>query len=119
VDSHGDKVAHCTHGTMVYLTHSAEICADVGLTLIGVTSPGCVASMDDTLSAGTCVKWRYITTDNRWVMVSDERRTNKAGRWFFIKRSSLASNARRLPNILTHGRQGHTPRELWHEGDPR
>jgi hypothetical protein len=44
-DSHGDKVAHCTHGTMVYLTHSAEICADVGMTPIGVTSTDCVASM--------------------------------------------------------------------------
>lgn len=112
VDSHGEKVAHCSHGTMVYLTDSAEICADVALTPLGQTSSDCVASMNDTLSAGTCVKWRYITSDNKWVMVSDERRTNQAGRWFFIKRSSLASNARRLPNILTHGRQGNCPGAL-------
>jgi YD repeat-containing protein len=112
VDSHGEKVAHCTHGTMVYLTQSATRCADVGMTPMGQTNSACVASMGDTLSAGTCVKWRYITSDNKWVMVSDERRTNQAGRWFFIPRSSLASNPRRLPNILTHGRQGKCPGAL-------
>jgi hypothetical protein len=65
-----------------------------------------------TLPAGTCVKWRSISADNEWVMVSDERRTNQAGRWFFIPRSSLSSNPRRLRNILTHGRQGRCPGAL-------
>jgi hypothetical protein len=59
-------------------------------------------------------QWRYITADNHWVMVSDERRTNQAGRWYFIPRTSLASNYRRLPNILTHGRNGDCPRALQH-----
>lgn len=97
---------------MVYLTNSAEVCADVALTSLGQTSSDCVASMNDTLSTGACVKWRYITSYDKWVVVSDERRTNQAGRWYFIKRSSLASNARRLPNILTHGRQGNCPGAL-------
>jgi hypothetical protein len=65
-----------------------------------------------TLPAGSCVKRCYLIADNKWVMVSDERRTNRAGRWFFIPRSSLASNPRRLPNILTHGRQGRCPGAL-------
>jgi YD repeat-containing protein len=112
VDSHGEKVAHCTHGTMVYLTHAAEMCADVAMTPMGQTDTDCVAPIGDTLSAGTCVKWRYITSDNKWVMISDERRTNQAGRWVFIPRTSLVANARRLPNILTHGRQGNCPGSL-------
>ncbi|MCW3004563.1 MAG: hypothetical protein JWQ20_3861 [Conexibacter sp.] len=81
---------------MVYLTHAADMCADVGLTPQGQTSGDCVEPMGESFPAGACIKWRYITADNHWVMVSDERRTNQAGRWYFIPRTSLAERRARL-----------------------
>lgn len=106
------KVAHCSHGTVVNLAHTAAMCADVGLTTKGHTSDDCIEPLGGSLPAHACVKWRYITSDNKWIMVSDETRPNEAGRWFFIPRASLAGRYQSLPNILTPGANGNCPGAL-------
>jgi hypothetical protein len=43
----------------------------------------------DTLKAGFLVRWRYVTTDDRWVMVRVGSRTDGFPNWVFIARGAL------------------------------
>ncbi|MDQ6778229.1 MAG: hypothetical protein M3071_18885 [Actinomycetota bacterium] len=42
-----------------------------------------------TLKAGFLVKWRYVTTDDRWVMVRVGKRRDGFPNWVFISRAAL------------------------------
>jgi hypothetical protein len=101
--------AHCTHGTMVSLTASAALCANVGLTPQGNTVSQCRSPLGETLPRGACIEWRYVTTDNNWVMAKVRKRRNPAASWVFVPRTSINIPNNEFPNILTHGANGTCP----------
>jgi len=92
----------CDHGTAILLEHPSPACANVFPAPAGKTD-GCNWSLR-TIAAGTCVEWRYVTTDNQFVMVKDRRFDLWEGSWVFIRRSALEADFRRWPNITTKGR---------------
>ncbi len=94
----------CVHGTNVYLTKSAAECANLKFNDSGDPT-GCTDTLN-TIPAGTCVEWRYITKpalngSGQWVMIKDRARYDWNGSWLFIPRSSLGET---LPNYDAPGR---------------
>jgi len=72
----------CHGGTAVALTSAAEEFANF--------SPG--GGPTDALRkvpAGHCVEWRWVSVDQRMVMVKDRSFANNLGSWIFVPRSSL------------------------------
>jgi hypothetical protein len=79
------------------------MCADVQLTTTGDTN-GCKVPIGQTLPKGTCIEWRYITTDDKLFMAKIRTRENPRGSWVFVPRSANDTRPEELPNILTRGR---------------
>ncbi|MEI7888992.1 MAG: hypothetical protein WCI34_01665 [Actinomycetes bacterium] len=50
------------------------------------------------VAAGTCVEWRWVSSDRQMVMVKDRAWSNNEASWIFISRSAL-------PDRLSHGYQ--------------
>lgn len=84
----------CTHGTSLYLTEPARLCANVQLSVGAGTTRGCGKTIkiidQDEVNAGYCIDWRYITRDGNWVMVADTHRDIQRGGWGFIRRGAFA-----------------------------
>lgn len=105
----GTPVARCVHGSEIYTIRGADVCAHVGLEIDG-SSHGCLQQVQDKnggtlhLEAGSCVEWRYITSDNNWVMVEIRGRSNTLASWVFLPRNAINPHSYSLPNILTRGR---------------
>ena len=92
----------CNHGSAVYLEKGTPECANVGLSdSTGNTTAG-VCDQVGSLKAGSCVEWRYITKDNKYVMVKDPYVYNYQASWIFIERGALNGRDGALPNISTH-----------------
>lgn len=85
----------CTYGTPVTLLPGAgEVheCANV-LPMPAGQTKGCFTAIRTLtaaqVAAGYSVNWRYITKDNKYVMVNDTHNPSNAGRWVFIRRSAF------------------------------
>lgn len=57
-----------------------------------------------TVAAGTCVEWRWVSSDREMVMVKDRAWPNNEASWIFISRAAL-------PERLPHGYKGRCGRK--------
>ncbi len=85
----------CVHGTEVFLTRPTVECANVRFSRLGEPQ-GCADALN-TIPAGACVEWRYVTRPARngsgqWVMIKDRARYDWNGSWVFVPRSSARGN---------------------------
>lgn len=87
--------AKCGGGTAAYLTKNVIECPNVGLDDQGNTG-GCDTDVNSHpyWAIGRCVLWRYITTDNQWVLVRDRGRNLYDAGWVFIPRSALPATSK-------------------------
>lgn len=104
----GAKTLECNHGTPATLDWTTNpdatmpVCANVGLTATGQTSPvpsgaRCPegAEIRNGLHAGRCVNWRYITQDGKWALVSlGAGFPSGDGRWAFVPIQAWSSPQR-------------------------
>ena len=85
------RTSRCDHGTAIFLTGPTPFCGNVYPVPDGQTD-GC----DDRLRTindwrGSCVEWRYVTSDGQFVLIRDRR--------------AFAANYDDWPNIGTPGRE--------------